>query len=75
MNSRLVLVWLVLVGFILGAAVCPFGDLTGGGIDGQLVKEGTTMPTSTNRVTTTTEMPAMDGTIPAGMQTATFALG
>jgi hypothetical protein len=75
MNRRLLLVWLVLAGFMLGVAVCPFGDLNGRETDDQLVKERTTMPTVTNRVTTATEMPAVDGTILAGMQTATFALG
>jgi hypothetical protein len=75
MNTRSMLVWLALVGFILGISVCPFGDLNGGEVDRQWMKESTAMPTSTKPVTSTTEHSAMESTAPAGVETATFALG
>jgi hypothetical protein len=75
MNTRSMLVWLALIGFILGTSLCPFGDLNGGGVDAQWMKEETAMPASTKPVFTTTERPAMDNIAPAGVETATFALG
>ena len=75
MKTRSMLVWLALVGFILGISVCPFRDLNGGEVDRQWMKESSSMPTSKKPVTSTTELPAMASTAPAGVETTTFALG
>jgi hypothetical protein len=75
MNTRSMLVWLALVGFMLGTSVCPFGDLNGGEVDRQWMKESTAMPIFTKPVTSTTDLPATESTAPAGVETATFALG
>jgi hypothetical protein len=75
MNRRLILVWLALIVFIMGASLCPFNDLNGERSDPNFMKEEMTMTVFTNRMTSTAELRTADSATLVQVETATFALG
>ncbi len=76
MTKRLMLIWVALIGFILGTSVCPFGDLNDGTTVEEMMKEKTAMSTAIDQVNTTVEtrVPA-EAASPNGLEIATFGLG
>jgi hypothetical protein len=75
---RPLLLWLALIGFILGVSLCPFSP-----VDSkeeqfqstQSTKERRTMTTSANSTVNTTDAGPIKGGAQAGLETATFAMG
>jgi hypothetical protein len=61
MNRRLISIWLALIRFILGTALCPFNDLNGKRADPKFMNEEMTMTVSTHRMTSTAELFSVQG--------------
>jgi hypothetical protein len=72
---RKLLIWLAVIGFILGTAICGFSpkDRNNEGISSG--KEKNTMAVTSNSVMTAAETRPVYEAIPAAMETATFAMG
>jgi hypothetical protein len=68
-------VWLGLIGFILGVTLCPFSPPNGGRDDLLSVKESKMMTTLVLNKTSSSVVQPVEVTQTAGFQTATFALG
>jgi hypothetical protein len=72
---RGLVVWLGLVGFVLGVVFCAFNPSNSGREDLQSGKEREAMTSSMVGAAKTIEVRAAEAKTPVNMETATFALG
>lgn len=72
---RKLLIWTAVIAFILGTALCGFGPKNSSNDVATSVEEKKTMAVLNNSAVTAEVARPVQETIPAGMETATFAMG